>query len=172
MLVTRKWKGSNSNHSLELFVQQHRAAFAAMQSCAVHVDFKLPNGHARVGYLLNGIECDDAALLAAITKVEEDDTPTGKRSDFELCATHLLPKDPVVKKRLLIFKCSAGQISGVDTGTGPRDDIGLTGVHYQYYTPDEFAGLTHARRDDLRTQMTNYGSGLGGGGGGGGGRGG
>ena len=96
----------------------------------MHVDFQLPNSHTRVGYLLDAIKCDDAALLAAIAKVEEDDTPQGKRNDFELCATHLLPKDPIVKKRLLHAQSTAGQISGIDGGTEARDGISVTGVHF------------------------------------------
>ena len=74
----------------------------------MYVDFQLPNGHTRVGYLLDAIECDDVALLAAIAKVKEDDSTNGKCSNFELCATHLLPKDLVVKKCLLLSKRSAG----------------------------------------------------------------
>ena len=45
---------------------------------ACDVEFQLPNGHTRVGYLLHAIECDAAALLAVVAKVEEDDTPSGK----------------------------------------------------------------------------------------------
>ena len=45
-----------------------------MQSCILHVDYQLPNGDTRVDYLLDGIECDDAALQEAIVVVEEDDT--------------------------------------------------------------------------------------------------
>ena len=82
IMVTRRRKGSNSNYPLELFVQQHRGALAAMQSCEVHVDFQLPNDHTCVGYLLDAIECDDAALLAVIANVEEDNTPQGKCNNF------------------------------------------------------------------------------------------
>jgi hypothetical protein len=100
LLLSRKWKG-NSSHSLDLFISQHRAAFVSMQACSLHVDYQLPNAHSRVGYLLDGIECDDAALQAAIAVVEEDDDPLGKRNDFEAAATHILPKDPVAKRRIL-----------------------------------------------------------------------
>ena len=108
----------------------------------VHVDFQVPKRHTRVRYLHAALEYDDVALLAAITKVEEDDTPSAKHCDFELCATHLLPKDHVDKNRLLLAKRTAGQISGVNSGTKAREGIGSTGVHFRYYTPEEFARLT------------------------------
>ena len=89
----------------------------------VHVEFQLPNDHMRVGYILEAIEYDDADLLVAITKVEEDDVPSSKRKLFEFYATHLLSKDPVVKN-LLYTKHTSGQISGVDGGAGARYCIG------------------------------------------------
>jgi hypothetical protein len=61
LLVTRKWKGQ-STFSLDRFVAQHRNAFVSMSQCAEHVDYQLPNGHTRVGYLLDAIESNDAAL--------------------------------------------------------------------------------------------------------------
>ena len=61
ILHTRKWRGNSSN-LLDLFVSLHRTAFVAMQAAAEHVDFQLPNGNSRVGYLLDGIEYEDAAL--------------------------------------------------------------------------------------------------------------
>ena len=104
ILVTRKWRGSNLNHPLKLFICQHHAAFASIQSCAVHVNFQLPNGHTRIGYLLDTIKCNNAPLLAAVVKVEEENSPTGKRKCFEKYTTHLLPKNPVIKKRLIAAK--------------------------------------------------------------------
>ena len=176
LLITRKWKGAGSNHPLELFVQQHRAAFVSMQTCSLHVDFQLPNGHTRVGYLLDAIECDDASLQAAMAKVEEDDGPDGKRNNFETAASHLLPKDPVVKKRLLAAKRSAAQISEVDAGDGgSKTGIGYTGVHFRYHTPSEFNALTQAQKSELREHRSAGGgrgaSGRGASGRGGGGRG-
>ena len=84
-----KWKG-NASHSLDLFVSPHRTVFVAMQAAAKHVEFQLPNGHSRMGYLLNSIEYEDAT-------VEDDDGPAGKLNDFEAAAAHIPPKCPVTK---------------------------------------------------------------------------
>ena len=78
-----------------------------MGSYAVHVDFQLPNNNACVEYHLDAIECDDAAILIAIAKVEKI-PPNGKQNNFEFGATHLLPKESVVKKRLLHAKQTSG----------------------------------------------------------------
>ena len=112
----------------------------------MHVDYQLPNEHSRVGYLLDRIECGNAAFQATIVVVEEDDEPDGKKNKPEGAATHILPKDPVVKKRLLVAKRSATQISLVENyGGGDGGDggyggyggsklgIGSTGVHFRYY---------------------------------------
>ena len=70
-----------------------------MTACAEHVDYQLPNEHSRVGFLLNGIECNDAGLQAAMASIKVDTTPNGKRNNFEDPVAHLVPYDPVVKKR-------------------------------------------------------------------------
>ena len=76
-----------------------------MKAASDHVNHQLPNEHTRVTHLLEAIENDDAALQAAIVSVEADVGTSaagvpGKRDDFELAAAHLLPKDPVAKKRV------------------------------------------------------------------------
>ena len=54
---------------------------------------------------MESIENDDVALQTTISSVEVDvgtnaaDT-AGKREYFDLAAAHLLPKDPVTKKRV------------------------------------------------------------------------
>ena len=131
----------------------------------VHVEFQLPNDHMRVGYILEAIEYDDADLLVAITKVEEDDVPSSKRKLFEFYATHLLSKDPVVKN-LLYTKHTSGQISGVDGGAGARDGTGATWVHFRYHPPEKFGNLTQVHREELQSHRANHGGGQGGGGGG------
>ena len=94
LLHTRVWKGQ-STFPLEGFIAQHRNA---MQQCVEHVEYQLPNSHTRVSYLLDGIQCSDAGLQAAMASVRTDDGPQGQRNDFESAAMHLLPYDPVVKK--------------------------------------------------------------------------
>jgi hypothetical protein len=109
VLHTRTWKGQ-SNFSLESFISQHRNAYVSMEACAEHVQYQLPNQHSRVGFLLDAIQNNDAGLQAAIASVRTDDGPHGKRNDFEAAATHLLPYNPVAKKRLSGTKRGAGII--------------------------------------------------------------
>jgi hypothetical protein len=154
LLHTREWKGQ-SNYTLERFVQQHRTAFVSMQSCAEYVEYQLPTEHTRVGYLLDGIQCNDAGLQAAMASIKLDTTPvTGKRNDFELAATHLLPYDPVAKKRTGTNKRGAGDISdttGADVSSfGAKEGIGKTGVHLRYHKDDEYATLNRDQMDELR----------------------
>ena len=82
-----------------------------MQACSIHVAFQLPNEHTCVGFILDGIGNDDAGLQAAIANVEDDNSFNGKRNDFEKASSHLLPKDPVVKKLILQVKRGAAEIS-------------------------------------------------------------
>ena len=91
------WKGQ-SNFSLEKFIAQHRNAFVSMQACAEHIQYQLPNGHSRVGFLLDAIQTSDAGLRAAMASIRTDDGPDGMRNDFEQSAAHLLPYDPVARK--------------------------------------------------------------------------
>ena len=70
-----------------------------MQQCAEHVEYQLPNEHTCVGYLLEGIVCPDPVLQTAMVSIHTDDGPTGMRNDFEAAVAHILPYDPVAKKR-------------------------------------------------------------------------
>ena len=158
VLHTRIWKGQ-SNFSLESFISQHRNAYVSMQACAEHVQYQLPNEHSRVGLLLDAIQNSDAGLQAAIASIRTDDGPTGKRNDFEAAATHLLPYDPVAKKRLSGDKRGAGLISTVSgtmedtrisSATGGKTAIGSTGVHLRYYKKREYDKLSKEQKDELR----------------------
>ena len=98
LLHTRVWKGQ-SDFPLEGFIAQHCNTFVQMQQCAEHIAYQLPNEHTRVGYLLEGIQCSDPGLHAAMASVLMDDGINGMRSDFEKAAAHLLlPYDPVTRK--------------------------------------------------------------------------
>ena len=97
LLHTRVWKGQ-SNFPLEGFIAQHHNAFVSMQQCAEHIAYQLPNELTRVGYLLEGIQCPDPGLQAAMVSMRTDDGADGMRSDFERAAAHLLPYDPVARK--------------------------------------------------------------------------
>ena len=153
LLHTREWKG-NSSYTLERFVQHHRTAFVSMQSCAEYVPYQLPTEHTRVGYLLTGILCNDAGLQAAMASIKLDTNPiTGKRYNFELAAAHLLPYDPVAKKRSS-QKRGVGDISDTTAADissfGAKEGIGTTGVHLRYHTDVEYKDLSEEQQDELR----------------------
>ena len=160
LLHTRVWKGQ-STFPLEDFIGQHCNAFVSMQQCAEHVEYQLPNEHTRVGYLLEGIQCSDVGLQAAMASVRTDDGPTGMRNTFETAATHLLPYDPVAKKRRNASKRDVSQISSVEvntddanvsstTGNKKKQSIGSKGVHLHYHTKDKYSTLTKEQKQELR----------------------
>ena len=60
---------------------------------------QLPNEHSRVGFLIDAIQCVDAGLQAAMASVKMDNGPNGLQNNFERTVSHLLPYDPVAKKR-------------------------------------------------------------------------
>ena len=76
----------------------------SVQQCAIHIEYQLPNEHTRLGYLLEGIQSVDAGLHTVMASVRTDDRPTGKHSNLEGTAIHILPYDPVVKKRSAVTK--------------------------------------------------------------------
>ncbi len=157
LLHTRQWKGQ-SNYSLEAFISSHRNAYVSMEACSQHVTYQLPNQHTRVGYLLDAIQCADAGLQAAMASVRTDTGPTGMRNDFEATAAHLLPYDPVAKKRAAGSKRGIAHISdatganppaNVAASTSGKQSIGKTGVHLRWHTFEEYRNLTKAQREEL-----------------------
>ena len=68
LLHTRVWKGQ-SNFPLQGFIAQHHNAFISMQQCAEHIAYQLPNELTRVGYLLEGIQCPNPGLQAAMASM-------------------------------------------------------------------------------------------------------
>ena len=162
LLHTRVWKGQ-SNFPLEGFVSQHRNAFVSLQQCAEHVTtFQLPSEHSRVGFIIEGIQATDAGLQAAIASVKTSTAPDGLRNNFEACVAHLLPYDPVAKKRAEQGrKRGAAQISNVDVdeeggeistthGGKSKPSIGKTGVHLRYHKTEEYRQLTTEQKNELR----------------------
>jgi hypothetical protein len=135
-----------------------------MEACAEHVQYQLPNQHSRVGFLLDAIQNNDASLQAAIASVRTDDGPYGKKNDFEAAATHLLPYDPVAKKRPSGTKRGAGIISAVShiaeddqtpITTGGKSSVGKTGVHLRYHKKQEYNELSQEQKDELREWREN-----------------
>lgn len=160
LIHTRQWKGQ-SNFTLESFISQHRNAFVSMEACAEHVDYQLPNQHSRVGFLLEAIQCSDAGLQAAMASIKTDNGPGGMRTDFEAAAAHLLPYDPVAKKRLAGAKRGGGLISAVGgddatiAATSGKPSIGKTGVHLRYHTSEEYRNLAPAQKMELKQWRTD-----------------
>ena len=113
LLLAHKWK-ANSFYTLDLFILQNMTVYVSMQVCGLYVEYQIPNEYTRVGYLLDGIEYNGTPLQVAISVMEEDDEPCGKCNDFELIASHIILKNPVVKKWLIAAKRSSAQISLVN----------------------------------------------------------
>ena len=151
-LHTRKWKATG-HYTLDSFCSMHRNAYVSMTQCAEHVTFQLPNEHSRVGYLLEAIECNDAPLQAALASIRTDQSPEGMRNDFESAVAHMLPFDPVAKKRQHAYKRDGANISGVEeaganissTQAG-KSGIGKTGVHLRYHKKAEWDKLTSEQK--------------------------
>ena len=157
LLHTRIWKG-RSNFSLENCISQHRNAFVSMQASAEHVQYQLPNEHSREGFLLEAIQCSDAGLQAAVASVKTENGPQDMRNNFEATAAHLLPYDPVAKKRSSGQKRNSTQISSVvetSNATTKKPSIGITGVHLCYYKTAEYKALNQEQKDELREWRAN-----------------
>ena len=157
LLHTRVWKGQ-SNFSLENFVSQHRNAYVSTQASAEYVQYQLPNEHSRVGFLLESIQCSDPGLQAAMASIKTDNGLEGMRNNFEPTVAHLLPYDPVAKKRSSRQKRSSAKISSVvDTSnaTMKKPSIGKTGVHLHYYKTAEYRNLSQEQKDELREWRAN-----------------
>ena len=145
------WK-VQSNFSLENFMSQHRNAYVSMQASAEHVQYQLPNEHSRVGFLLEAIQCSDPGLQAAMASIMTDNGLEGMRNNFEATSAHLLPYDPVSKKRSSGQKRGSAQISSVmDTSnaTMKKPSIGKTGVHLCYYKAGEYRNLSREQKEEL-----------------------
>jgi hypothetical protein len=80
------------------------------------------------------------------------------RNDFEAAATHLLPYDPVQKKRVdqAVGKRGAADISdttgeeGNVSSFGTKKGSGASGVPLRYHTKQEYDLLDKKQKDELR----------------------
>ena len=157
LLHTRIWT-RQSNFSLENFISQHRNSYVSMQASAEHVQYQLPNEHSRVGFLLEAIQCSDLGLQAAMASIKTDNGLEGKRNNFEATAAHLLPYDPVAKKRSGGQKRGSTQISSVmdpSPTTTKKSSIGNNGVHLRYYKTGEYSNLTNEQKEELKEWRAN-----------------
>jgi hypothetical protein len=108
--------------------------------------------------LLDAIQCNDAGLQAAMASIKTDQIVGGLRNDFERSATHLLPYDPVLKKRSdhAGGKRGAADISDLTgeevnvSSFGTKKGTGSTGVSLRYHTVAEYKLLPKDQKDELR----------------------
>ena len=130
----------------------------SMSACAEHVQYQLPNEHSHVGFLIDAIQCADAGLQAAMASVKMDNGPNGLRNNFERAVSHLLPYDPVAKKRATGIKRGSALISLAEAHDGPnmtiaannvKPSIGKTGVHLRYHKHHEYKKLMHEQHREL-----------------------
>jgi hypothetical protein len=130
-------------------VSQHRNAFVSMQACAQHVQYRLPNEHSRVGFLFDAIQRSDAGLEAVIASVRTDNGPQGVRNNFETTASHLLPYDPVARKRIATSKRDNLLISDVESEVSAfnmtkKPGIGNSGVIFRSSKKPEYDQFSDA----------------------------
>ena len=79
-------------------------------------------------------------------------------NNFEATAAHLLPYDPVAKKRLSGQKRGSAQISSVmdpTPTTTTKPSIGKTGVQLHYYKTGEYRNLTNEQKEELKEWRAN-----------------
>ena len=129
-----------------------------MQASAEHVQYQLPNEHSRVGFLHEAIQCSDPGLQAAMASIKTDNGLEGMRNNFEATAAHLLPYDPVAKKRSSGQKRGPAHISSVmDTSNAntKKPSIGKTGVHLCYYKTGEDRNLSNEQNEELKEWRVN-----------------
>ena len=129
-----------------------------MQANAEGVQYKLPNEHSRVRFLLEAIECSDPTLQADMARIKIDNGPEGMRNNFDATAAYLLHYDPVAKKRSNGYNRSSTQISsvmGTSNATTRKPSIGLTGVHLCYHKNTEYKTLTPEQKGELHEWRAN-----------------
>ena len=93
-----------------------------------------------------------------MASIKTDNGIEGMRNNFEATAAHLLPYDPVAKRRSSGQKRGSAKISSVmDTskGTMKKPSIGEIGVHLCYYKTGECRNLTREQKDELREWRAN-----------------
>ena len=106
-----------------------------------------------MGYLIAGIQCNDAGLQAAMASFQINTSPLGNRNNVETTATHLLPYEPVAKK-IISNKQRSSEISDTSkvevSSFGTKDGIGKTGVHLQYHNSSECDTPSKDQKEELR----------------------
>ena len=130
----------------------------------VHVQYQLPNEHSHIGFLIDATQCADAGLQAAMASVKTDNDPTGLWNNFERAISHLLPYNPVAKKRARGITQGSTLISLAEVDNRPtttiaandsKPSIGKTGVHLLYHKHHEYKNLMHEQCHELSEWQQN-----------------
>ena len=155
LIHTRRWKGTG-NYTLEYFIAQHRNAYVTITHAAEHVPYQLPNEATRVRYLLEGIETQDAQLMAAIESVRGDTGEGGKANNFESAAAHLQPRCPVTRRQSLRKRpASVADVTANVSETISAPSIGKTGVHLRWHKYNEYKALNKEQQAELYEWQQN-----------------
>ena len=88
-----------------------------------------------------------------MASIKTDNGCEGMRNNFEATAAHLLPYDPVAKKRSSGQTRGSAQISSVmdpSPATMKNPSIGKTGVHLCYYKAGEYRNLSNDQKEELK----------------------
>ena len=75
--------------------------------------------------MLDAILCNNAGLQAAMASIKINHAATGMHNNFEASATHLLPYDPVQKKRVNQAGGKRGSASAAEAGAVAPPATGL-----------------------------------------------
>ncbi len=110
VLKNRQWSGTTSA-TLSQHMGLHRKAYITLTEYDEHIPVEVPNGRARVTYLINSLKTKDPKVFAALAAVRQDDAD--KRINFENAFKYLAPTCPVPakvnkeKRSLLMQMCLA-----------------------------------------------------------------
>ena len=99
-----------------------------------------------------------------MASVKMDNGPNGLQNNFERAVSHLLPYDPVAKKRATGIKCGSALITLAEVENGPittiaanssKPSIGKTGVHLHYHKHHEYRKLMQEQHHELSEWRQN-----------------
>ena len=147
VLATRTWTGTTSITLLQ-HTSMHRKAYIQLTEAAEYVPAEVPGPRQRVTYLLDSMKTVEPKVLAGMAAIEQDEL--GKRRDFELSVTFLLPSCPVVAKNVkakgLGVNVSSSDMTVAKAGVVTK---GSTGVELRWYEPNKFKLLTKEQKVEL-----------------------